>query len=626
MCRIDLSDFVNKIAEKLNMEISECRLAFSDFMQDNDYFDKLTEWTEDKLTITDGDALWLEEKAITYLLHKNRSEEEKADILMELWNRKFPDTRKKYIKFQKEFHIQAENTYYLLDFFLTFQEKDLCLMDDNEVSQLVETAYTNLTKSHGDIFTFFLSYLKDSYKTRYLNDYVMLHRSDGQNTVQAYDSDQYLELVYYLFNEEYILDNDMYLKAAESKNYADTWLFLSMHFICALRYTDLARIYHPKLTMPPEEVIEQVKNDTFSEKDARLTLLSVIWRLSSLPLQPSKTEGTSGVGSIKLCVPESIEAHMGTLFALCEAHRLLNKVPDEEPLIRKISDYDRIVRYMGDDIGFLFLEANFSARSANKSFLQSIYMFTDDILETEENGVYAKGYILAALARSHKGSYGEFSHTTSVYLKDCNLSGLTPEFVAGELFERGVLSFIPSILLKMMFGEKYNVLPVKKQTKLLQALDLTPREVEQAVSITEKSKQDAVEIVNRILTEEENRKDTILSILHEIGSGAAVSKQEECLCLMTAIHRFCPYSDRRQCIGCDYEISTKSTIFLLISEYNRMMHLYSTAQEKRTKIKYNKMLKMEILPALDEILQCIREGYGEKALAVFEEIIKENTL
>ena len=35
----------------------------------------------------------------------------------------------------------------------------------------------------------------------------------------AYELDEYLELMYYLINENYIIKNDMLCKAANSKNY-----------------------------------------------------------------------------------------------------------------------------------------------------------------------------------------------------------------------------------------------------------------------------------------------------------------------------------------------------------------------------------------------------------------------
>ncbi len=36
---------------------------------------------------------------------------------------------------------------------------------------------------------------------------------------------------------------------------------------------------------------------------------------------------------------------------------------------------------MGKEIGDLFLERNFSSRSANKSYLQTVAMLADDVLQ-----------------------------------------------------------------------------------------------------------------------------------------------------------------------------------------------------------------------------------------------------
>ena len=88
---------------------------------------------------------------------------------------------------------------------------------------------------------------------------------------------------------------------------------------------------------------------------------------------------------------------IGTLLAICEAHYQLNKDNNDEPLIRQIKEYKRINRYMGKEIGDLFLERNFSSRSANKSYLQTVAMLADDVLQ-EKSELNIKGYFLAALA------------------------------------------------------------------------------------------------------------------------------------------------------------------------------------------------------------------------------------
>ena len=82
---------------------------------------------------------------------------------------------------------------------------------------------------------------------------------------------------------------------------------------------------------------------------------------------------------------------IGTLLAICEAHYQLNKDNNDEPLIRQIKEYKRINRYMGKEIGDLFLERNFSSRSANKSYLQTVAMLADDVLQ-EKSELNIKGY------------------------------------------------------------------------------------------------------------------------------------------------------------------------------------------------------------------------------------------
>jgi hypothetical protein len=91
------------------------------------------------------------------------------------------------------------------------------------------------------------------------------------------------------------------------------------------------------------------------------------------------------------------------------------------------------------------------------------------------------------------------------------------------------------MLLKMITEGEYNKLSVHKQTELIKNLDLSPREVEDIVSVSTKSRNQSIELVNEILTDEKDVRDSILNILHRIGNGNAVSKQDECLCLIQLI-------------------------------------------------------------------------------------------
>lgn len=605
---IDLKEYIQKytIDESVFPKIAA-------FFQDNDWFGNPPQ-------IIDGQVIITEEQAFLYSEPLKNFLHAKTDDIFKLYSIKFNYTFKAFEKFSKEEKLSFDIRFHVIDFLLYYQEKEISMYNDSDMTQLIQKAALELTKAHGDCLTFFVAWLRTTTKTNYHKDYTMSKRytMDFQN--EAYDFDEYLQLLYYLYSPEYIEDNKMYIKAAESMNYTDTWLYLSMHYICSLRQTDLERIYHPELPYDAYSVINNIKNGTFSDNDARLVVLSINTRMCILPFTPNKTDGSSGISSVKFTIPDSCEVHIGKLFALAEAHRRING-KENTPIIRKISSYEQISRYMGDEIGSLFLYSNFRSRSATKSYLQAIDLLSDDILQNIDDGMHVKGYILAALARSHKGSYGTFASTTFEYLKDAKLSGLTPEFVAFELLERGVLSFVASTLLKMITDNKYNDLSVRNQTKLIQALDMTPHEIESIVSVINKGRQQACLIVQNILA---SNIDT-LTILHRIGSGQAFSKESECLCLCTAMGNLCPYHDKRQCVGCQYEISTKSTFYLLISEYNRTLNLYRSVSSSLEKNKYKKIIQELIIPKLDEMLFVIKEEYGTETFLQYEKIIKENT-
>jgi len=612
---IDLKTYINnfinttRFSEKANTD------TIITFFEDNEWFHITPIIKDEQFFLTDEQVNLITPKLELFLSCEGTTEE-----ILQMLTEAFPHTAQKLIDFFTEEKTDKEFQFYIADFLLYRLSKDVSLYNDDEIKELLVLATFEMIKTHGDYFTFFLAWLRVNTKTNYYHDYIMDKRYTMDIQNEAYSFDEYLQLVYYLLNEEYVEENDMFTKAAESKNFTDTWLYLSMHFISSLRRTDLIRIYHPDLPYPAQEVIERIKDGTFTDNDARMVLLSVTTRMCVLPFIPSKESDKQGIADVKFHIPTSCEVLFGKLFALAEAHKQLAGCPDE-PIIRKISTYEEINRYMGEEIGALFLESDFRSRSATKSYLQAVYMLADDILLDEQNGPRVKGYILAALARSHKGSYGEFAATTFEYLKDAKFSGLTPEFIAFELFERGVLSFIPSTLLKMITDGEYEKLSVHNQTQLIKALNLSPHEIESVVSVVGKGRKQAEIIAQEII----NSHVDVMTALHRIGSGQAFSKEPECLCLLSAIEKLCPYAQRRQCVGCKYEISTKSTLYLLISEYNRMKLLYQNATSELEKNKYKQLILNVIVPKMDEMLSCMKETYGEEIFKQYEELIKENT-
>ena len=612
---VDLKNYLERILVELGAATIKHREKVSGFLLDNEWFG--VSINLDDYTISEKDAEVLKNHIKDYLTTPPGIKSMEG-----IFSKKFPSTSELFVQFAEEEKLSETNRFYLLDFLAYYLTKDLFLYSDAEVETLVEVATEVLTKSQGNILIQFIKWLLNKGVTRYRVSFEMTKRYTIESANGAYELDEYLELMYYLFNENYIIKNDMLCKAANSKNYADTWLYLGLHFICALRSTDLERLGHPKLTREPLEVLEAVVDGTWSSSEARRTLLSITTRLTYLNLTPNKTKNASNVAQLKFHVPESCQVLIGTLLAICEAHFQL-QIPynAENPLIRQIKTYEKITSYMGEEIGNLFLERNFSSRSANKSYLQSVAMLADDVLE-EKSELNIKGYFLAALARSHKGDFNEFAQTTTTYLKDAQLGQLKPEMVAKELFERGVLSMIPSMLLTIVTRGKYKELSPSQQTQMIKSLDLTPVEIEKTLELSIKADTRSQQAL-KILVENKVEPEQLLTICHRIGNGEAFSKQGESMCLLSALGKLCPYDDRQHCVGCQYELQTKSTLLLLIGEFNRLNKQYQKLKNELERGKVRAILEQQIKPCLTEMLEALSEQYGEAVLSDYEDIIKE---
>lgn len=613
---IDLKEYIYRILIESGNQKRATIHDIVHFMESNKWFGNRPSYKNGVVSITPEQAEKYKSPLLFFL-----STPKDSVILLEKLIEKYPLTADFLKKFYEEKKMDEQDRFYINDFLLYNLQKDVFLYSEEAISQLVWTASIDLTKAHGDYLTYFLSWLKLMTKTKYQKDYLMEKRYTMTIQNAAYEFDEYIKLMYYLFCAEYIEDNNMYQKAAQSKDYTDAWLYMSLHFICSLRLTDLERIYHPDLPYSPEIVLQNIGSGTFSDYDARMVILSITKRMCLLPFTPNKTKKSSGIPFVKFSVPSSCEVHFGKLFALAEAHYQLSNTDTSLPLIRKISDYRRINRIMGEEIGSLFLESDFRSRSATKSYLQSIFMIADNMEGEHLDAPRVKGYIIAALARSHKGSYAEFASTTFEYLKDAKFSGLTPEFVAFELLERGPLSFIVSMLLDMITDHDYSKLDIKAQTSLIKKLGISAHEIETTVSVVRESQKNAISVLNETIT----KNTDIMQVLHRIGSGQAFSKQPECSCLLSALGIACPFDDTRQCIGCRFEISTKSTFFLLISEFNRLRNLYSMSTSTLEKSKYKKIITTIVLPKLSEALEQIKALYGDEVYEQFERMIKENT-
>lgn len=620
---LDLNEYQDCMIEKYNITDDRAKEDFSEMLVANEWFGENPVLSEENHIIVSDAFIEKKGKDIDdFFRYHFLSDKKRRRILEERLSKSLPQTYEAYSKYRKKFSIPDDLSVFLADTLLSSLAGELQESTDSEIEYIVQEMTNTAPVSCARTVADFINWVVTHYKTVYTSSYEIRNYTTDDENNGAYSMNDYLRMLYAFFNEGYIEENQMYEQAAESKKYADAWLFLSLHFVCALRKSDLVRIPHPRLERSPEDVLEAISNGSFPNQEAKMVLYSILVHMSYIALVPNKTSNVSNVPNVKLHIPVSVESHFGRLFALAEAHHQASGLSADEPLIHPVSDYNQIRRAMGDDIAELFLETNFRSRKANKSFLQIIELLAGDILGRQGDSFNVKGYVLAALARSHKGSYGEFAQTTSIYLKDNKLSGYTPEFVARELFERGVLSFTSDKLLEMVGGKAYSELDVEDKTKAIKALDMSPELIERSIAMVQKSYDQAAGIASDIYRSESH--EDILSALNRIGNGDAFSKQGEIQCMLSAFRKVCPYDDRLNCAGCEYEISTKATMFLMASEYRRLLKLYRSEDCPSVRKKHKALAQNTVVPKMIEMIDCIRRHYGEDEADTLKLILEKS--
>ncbi len=194
------------------------------FLVDNDWFGEVICKKNGRIMLTEAQAERFSEKLRTFLY----SDETSIDDIL---SKKLPETYRLFQNFISETKSDEETNYHIADFMAYRLHKELFFYTDKELDILLSNVAFELIKAHGDIFTFFIAWLKLNHKTAYKNDYVLNKRYTMDIQNEAYDFDDWMQLAYYLFYDDYIEDNEMFEKAAESKHGCILRYILSVLFV-----------------------------------------------------------------------------------------------------------------------------------------------------------------------------------------------------------------------------------------------------------------------------------------------------------------------------------------------------------------------------------------------------------
>ena len=274
-----LKEYIECVRLKYNIEDEEFLVKISKFFVSNNWFGGKPIIKDKNIWVEEQYILQIEDKIEQFCKMFMSDENEKIKYLHEKLSNIFPKTEKFLKKYIKDVNVDKVSAYYLADFLLTFLSSEIDEATDKEISYLMDDGYDELPKLYGDLLAEFINWVHTHAKTVYQGIYFMNSYYENESNKEAYDMDSYLEILYCFFNQEYIEDNEMLKKAAYSKNYTDTWLFISLHFLCALRNTDIVKLPHPKIPDSPDNILNQIANGEFSDENSRYVLYSIIWYL-----------------------------------------------------------------------------------------------------------------------------------------------------------------------------------------------------------------------------------------------------------------------------------------------------------------------------------------------------------
>lgn len=607
----ELADSFSALNPRFSVKKKKCRQAFQNFMEVNNYFG--IQQIDSPFYVKQSDVENIRPNIELWVRSYSSGDDEKLRLLSERLITLFPETGELFVRFVAYAEPKSSVAWKLADYLCFSMRREISVMNAEELDRLAADMDKALPLFSAQLFSEFLMYAMECGILS--NGPMYQFKSRGESKDEgAYATMDFLKMAYIVFNDEAWKNEGLLEKALQSERDANLWLFVSCHFICGWRGTDIVRLPMPTLPSDADHLGEQIKTGCF---DTSGILAELEFRLRYTPLIPQKTERFENVPELKLFVPESLRRPFGIIYAIAASHHTTKR--PGEPFIRKAGDRPHIASFFGKDFSKACGIRGFSSRRAAKSYLQGIEAMADS---SEGN---PKGYMLAALARSHKGGFGSLPKTTDIYLRDAKFSGYRPEFIAREMFERGVFSFIPSLMMEMYASEAYTGLPITVQTKVLAEIGVEPSGLEGLAKSVEYSLIKARRAVTEIMKRPEDIRGSISDILQNIASGNAPGKQDGFLCLMTASGFTCADARRSCCIGCGYEIYTKTILHSLSKEYARLLAAKNNAVPAEA-VRCTKILKEAVMPAIAEIFMCIKQMYPDVDIKVMVSVAEKGAM
>lgn len=510
-------------------------------------------------------------------------------------------------------------------------EKELTEHTDKEMELLVgkiEQERTN--KETSKEFCDFINLLKNKYPTKYVREYKYDHKAAKKKELKReappYTEEQFLCFGLLLLNDTHRWFEEYMKKATTRRTFASVWLFCLLHYVCAWRAIDmLNNLPYPELPedastgkpMVAKKFIELVNTGQFTEEMAKNIVNDVKMKINYFKLLPQKTKRFNPPDLV-FEPPTSTHYRLGMLLGLCEAHRRCSRY-NKGLIVTSADTKPEQQEFFGPEFIKIFGDNAFRNERGAKTYLNLMAKKADE-------KKLGSGHVIAGIARSHKFSPGRVSDTTSIYLK--YLSGMTnSDVLMKELFERGVCSFVPFLLLMTLEGEESvrKLTHVEQTKKIKEFIPYSPYDGERLLithdEVIERAKLDVQRIIKHFSKENVPDVPAIHSFVDKIACNTASAKQENINCISIAMGNGCIYPERANCVGCGQEIYLISSVHHVGQMVRNLADKVGESKTPASKLKNEMILKKVIKPILSEIITTLKSVYGIQDLSLYKKIV-----
>ncbi len=595
---------------------AKVRNKYIDFLEDNAYFgieivepeDILFDLPErEDFYITKEDAQLLEYKSEQFFCEFGFTEEEKVRHIINRAKGHLVSTEymKKYLAY-----IEDEDNIYtpsLTSFVRTvFDMSDIRQLTDEDIISAVEEAETVRTKN---LLVDYFSFVTKYENVKYHNIELKQKKADSD---PAYDYDDFVKLAKILFNKEYDKEHDLTIKALDNSKYAELWMYLSCHYICGWRSSDICdRWIYPDLKsndnpfkVDIDALKEDIVNENIKDETYDKVALYCIKRIEMAYNMPQKT----GVGKLRSEIVPELRTFFGKLILIAEYHHLTNGEGYMNSHRAAMYRSWIVCRdFFGDDIFAVTGKHSLSSRRLNKSYLQGIEQSALD-----NGSTTLQAHVVASFARNHAKI-----DTTAAYLKDHGLTGESAEVVLYMMMQRGVFSVSLYNALIAAYPEAFEKLSAKEQTAIMEKIPLSAYELE-TVGTSLMASDKMAEVFAEGKTEEPIE---ILKAMYAIAQGKGKAKDPGIYCKRKALGFCCGHPTYESCLAnlCPYHVFTSDGVPALI----KVIKDYQQKEFVTGNKKYGIALKTKIIPAFQDIINAIIKEMSEEERTGTKRLIEE---